>query len=155
MDSHTLRAINRALVAIETALAGGLLLIVFIVVLSQVLMRYLFAYPNPWSEELSRFCFIWLSMLGASLAVERRSHFGFDQAVRRLSPSRRRWARLSAKVLVAAVSLLLVISGLALVRLALGQHSPALDVPMAWVYAAVPVSGVLMLLHLSCGEEAD
>ncbi|MCP5112161.1 MAG: TRAP transporter small permease subunit, partial [bacterium] len=99
--------------------------------------------------------FIWLSMLGASLAVERRSHFGFDQAVRRLSPSRRRWARLSAKALVAAVSLLLVISGLALVRLALGQHSPALDVPMAWVYAAVPVSGVLMLLHLSSGEEAD
>ena len=153
MDS--LKTINRALVVLETALAGGLLLIVFLVVLSQVLMRYLFAYPNPWSEELSRFCFIWLSMLGAALAVERRSHFGFEQAVKRLSPTRRLWAERSAKALVMAVSLLLVISGLALVRLALGQHSPALDVPMAWVYAAVPVSGVLMLVHLSSGEETD
>ncbi len=76
--------LNRDLVALETFVAGGLLLIVFIVVLSQVVMRYLFAQPNPWSEELSRFCFIWLSMLGASLAVERQSHFGFDQALKRL-----------------------------------------------------------------------
>jgi TRAP-type C4-dicarboxylate transport system permease small subunit len=150
-----LKAINRALVLLETVLAGGLLLIVFLVVLSQVLMRYLFAYPNPWSEELSRFCFIWLSTLGAALAVERRSHFGFDQVVKRLSSTRRRWAQRLATILVMAVAFLLVISGVALVRLALGQHSPALDLPMAWVYGAVPVSGVLMLVHLSSGEEAD
>ena len=76
--------LNRILVAIETFVAGSLLLIVFLVVLSQVVMRYLFAQPNPWSEELSRFCFIWLSMLGASLAVpfvEKRLILGTWQQV--------------------------------------------------------------------------
>jgi len=145
--------LNRILVAFETFVAGGLLLVVFLVVFSQVVMRYLFAQPNPWSEELSRFCFIWLSMLGASLAVERRSHFGFDQAVKRLPPSRHRLARRAATIVVMMVSLLLVFPGLALVRLTLHQRSPALDLPMAWVYGAVPISGLLMLIHLFCRKE--
>ena len=149
-----LKKINRYLVALETALAGGLLFVVFLVVLTQVLMRYLFGWPNPWSEELSRFCFIWLSMLGAALAVERKSHFGFDQAVRKLPPEQHRWARRFATAAVAAVSALLIVSGLALVHLAAAQHSPALDVPMSWVYASVPVSGFLMLIHLSSGEDS-
>jgi TRAP-type C4-dicarboxylate transport system permease small subunit len=147
--------LNRILVALETFVAGSLLLIVFLVVLSQVVMRYLFAQPNPWSEELSRFCFIWLSMLGASLAVERRSHFGFDQAVQRLSAPRRRFARRVATVVVMVVSLLLVFPGLALVRLTIHQRSPALDLPMAWVYGAVPLSGILMLIHLLCRKETE
>jgi TRAP-type C4-dicarboxylate transport system permease small subunit len=134
-------------------LAGGLLLVVFLTVFTQVLMRYLFSWPNPWSEELSRFCFIWLSMLGAALAVERRSHFGFDQAVKRLPPQWHRWARRVATSAVAAVSLLLIGSGLALVQLTAGQHSPALDVPLSWVYAAVPISGLLMLIHLLVGDD--
>ena len=147
--------LNRGLVALETFVAGGLLLVVFLVVLSQVVMRYLFAQPNPWSEELSRFCFVWLSMLGASLAVERRSHFGFDQALKRLPPSRRRLARRAATVVVMMVSLLLVFPGLALVRLTVDQRSPALDLPMAWVYGAVPISGILMLIHLLCRKETE
>jgi TRAP-type C4-dicarboxylate transport system permease small subunit len=151
--TDSLTKINRSMVVLETALAGGLLLLVFLVVLSQVLMRYLFAWPNPWSEELSRFSFIWLSMLGAAVAVERRSHFGFDQVVKRLSPARRLWARRFATAVVVAVALLLIGAGLALVRLARGQHSAALDVPMSWVYAAVPVSGLLMLIHIVSGEE--
>jgi TRAP-type C4-dicarboxylate transport system permease small subunit len=147
--------LNRGLVVLETFVAGSLLLIVFLVVLSQVVMRYLFAQPNPWSEELSRFCFIWLSMLGASLAVERRSHFGFDQAVKRLCASRRRFARRLATIVVMMVSLLLVFPGLALVRLTIHQRSPALDLPMAWVYGAVPISGILMLIHLLCRKETE
>ena len=67
-------------------LAGSLVLTVFVVVLFQVVMRYLFERPNPWTEELSRFGFIWLSMLGAALAVELRTHFVFDQLVGRLRP---------------------------------------------------------------------
>lgn len=147
--------LNRGLVALETFVAGGLLLVVFLVVLSQVVMRYLFAQPNPWSEELSRFCFVWLSMLGASLAVERRSHFGFDQALKRLPPSGRRLARRAASIVVMMVSLLLVFPGLALVRLTIHQRSPALDLPMACVYGAVPISGILMLIHLLCRKETE
>lgn len=150
-----LKAINRALVAVETVLAG--------------------VCCSSSSSWFSRKCSCVISSpirIHGARSFPDSASSGFpcseprwpsneevtsdsNQAVKRLSPESARWARGSATALVMAVALLLVISGLALVRLALGQHSPALDVPMAWVYAAVPVSGVLMLVHLSSGEEGD
>ncbi|MDE2783551.1 MAG: TRAP transporter small permease [Gemmatimonadota bacterium] len=145
------RALNRALVALETWAAGGLLVTVSAVVLLQVLMRYLFAQPNPWSEEVSRFCFIWLSLLGASLAVEHRAHFRFEQVTKKLAPRARQVVEAGARVTVLIFSLLLIGTGIALVDLTAGERSPALNLPVALVYAAAPVSGVLMVVHMVAG----
>ena len=146
-----LHAANRALVAFETSAVGALLIAVCVVVLLQVLMRYLFAYPNPWSEEVSRFCFIWLSLLGASLAVEHRAHFGFDQVTKALAPRAKRVVERFAGAVVLLFSLLLIGTGIALMDLTLGERSPALNLPVALVYAAAPVSGVLMVVHMVAG----
>ncbi len=145
------RTFNRMLVALETALVGGLVSTVCVVVLLQVGMRYLFAYPNPWSEEVSRYCFIWLSMLGASLAVEHRSHFAFDQVTRGLAVRSRSLVHGLATLWVLGFALFLVGSGIALILLVLPERSPALNLPIAWVYAAVPVSGALMAVHVLAG----
>ncbi len=153
--TRRLRALNRILVALETCAAGGLVITISVVVLLQVLMRYLFAQPNPWSEEVSRFCFIWLSLLGASLAVEHRTHFGFDQVTRKLPPRARKAVETLAGTVVLAFSLLLVATGIALVDLTMGQRSPALDLPMGLVHAAAPVSGVLMAIHLLAGRSGE
>ncbi len=143
------RRVNRFMVAVEKAVAGSLVLLVFAVVLLQVTMRYLFERPNPWSEELSRFCFIWLSMMGASLALESQSHFAFDLAVTKLPRRPRIWAYRFGTGFVAAAAFGLIILGFGLLHLAHGQRSAALDLPLAWVYASVPVAGMLMLLHLA------
>ena len=147
-----LQALNRVLVALETHAVGGLVLTVCVVVLLQVLMRYLFAYPNPWSEEVSRFCFIWMSLLGASLAVEHRAHFGFDQVTNKLSSRARRAAETFAGMVVLLFSLLLMATGIALMDLTMGERSPALNLPVALVYAAAPVSGALMVIHMLAGR---
>ena len=87
-------------------------------------------------------------MLGAAIAVERGSHFAFEAFVERLAaPTRQALAAVAWAALV-LVALLLVVGGLLLVELTMGQRSPALGVPVAWVYAAVPSSGTLMLVHL-------
>ena len=145
------RRLNRRMVALEKAVAGSLVLAVFAVVLLQVTMRYLFEQPNPWSEELSRFCFIWLSMIGASLALESQSHFAFDLAVTKLPRRPRIWAHRCGTGIATAAAFGLIILGFGLVHLAHGQRSAALDLPFAWVYASVPVAGILMLLHLAAG----
>ena len=147
-----MKRINRVLVTLETCAAGALVITVCVVVLLQVLMRYLFATPNPWSEELSRFAFIWVSLLGASLAVEHRAHFGFDQVTKKLNPETRRAVERSAWAVVLAFSLVLIATGIALMDLTLGERSPALNLPIALVYAAAPVSGLLMAIHLLAGR---
>ena len=149
--TRRLRALNRVLVRFETLAAGGLVITVAAVVLLQVLMRYLFAYPNPWSEEVSRFCFIWVSLLGASLAVEHRAHFGFDQVTKALAPRAKRGVEMCARAVVLLFSLLLIATGIALMDLTMGERSPALNLPVALVYAAAPVSGVLMVVHMVAG----
>lgn len=149
MISQFLKRVNRRAVAIESMLAGSLVLTVFVVVLLQVVMRYLFQRPNPWSEELSRFGFIWLSMLGAALAVELRTHFVFDQLVGRLRPKLQTLVRICSTAFVVALAVGLIVFGLDLVVLASSQRSPALNLPISWVYASVPVAGLLMLLHIS------
>ena len=143
-----LRTLDRGLTLVETGAVGGLLLAVSAVVLLQVLMRYLVAQPNPWSEELSRFGFLWMSLLGASLAVGRRAHFGFDRALTALPASARRLVRKLAWGAVLAFALLLVGTGVALMALTLDERSPALGIAYAVVYAAAPVSGAFMLIHL-------
>lgn len=149
--TRRLQGLNRALVALETCTAGALLITVAAVVLLQVLMRYLFAYPNPWSEEVSRFCFIWLSLLGASLAVEHRAHFRFDQVTRKLTPGVRRTVETLARATVLIFALLLIGTGIALMDLTMAERSPALNLPVALVYAAAPVSGALMVIHVLAG----
>ncbi len=149
--TRRLQGLNRALVALETCTAGALLITVAAVVLLQVLMRYLFAYPNPWSEEVSRFCFIWLSLLGASLAVEHRAHFRFDQVTRKLTPGVRRTVETLARATVLIFALLLIGTGIALMDLTMAERSPALNLPVALVYAAAPVSGALMVIHMLAG----
>ena len=147
MTQH-LKTLNRVLVSLETFAAGGLVVTVSVVVLLQVGMRYVFAYPNPWSEEVSRFCFIWMSMLGASLAVEHRAHFGFDQVTKGLAPRAKSIVEMFSTAVVLMFSLLLVATGIALMGLTMGERSSALNLPIPLVYAAVPVSGALMVLHL-------
>ena len=148
---HGLRTLNRRLVALETMAAGGLIVAVCAVVLLPVGMRYLFAYPNPWSEEVSRFCFIWVSMLGASLAVEHRAHFRFDQVTSGLAPRLKSVVETFAAAVVLLVALVLVAMGISLMVLTMDERSSALNLPIAWVYAAVPVAGVLMVIHLLAG----
>ena len=150
-----LRAFNRLMVRLETYAVGVLLIAVCDVVLLQVLMRYLFAYPNPWSEEVSRFCFIWMSLLGASLAVAHRSHFRFDQVTGRLPPRAKRAVERFAAAVVLLFALLLIGAGIALMDLTTGERSAALNLPVALVYAAAPVSGVLMAVHMLAGGAAE
>lgn len=156
-----LKSLNRRAVAIERLLAGSLVLSVFLVVLLQVVMRYVFQRPNPWSEELSRFGFIWLSMLGAALAVELRTHFVFDLLVARLSARLQLLVRICSTAFVAAMAVGMIVFGLELVYLASSQRSPALNLPVSWIYASVPTAGLLMLLHITAaidtvlGREAE
>ena len=150
-----LRALNRFLARAETLVAGGLVIAVAVVVLLQVPMRYLFATPNPWSEEVSRFAFIWMSLLGASLAVEHRAHFAFDQVTKKLAPRARGAVEAFAWAMVLGFALLLIGAGIALMEMTAGERSAALNLPIALVYAAAPVSGVLMAIHLLAGRTDD
>ncbi len=113
----------------------------------QVATRFLFGKPSSFTEELARFLLIWIGLLGACIAARRNLHTGIDLLAGRLSPKAARGVRTVAALAVAIFGLFVLgLGGLRLVELSarLGQTSAALGIPLAWVYAVVPTSGLLV-----------
>ena len=118
-----LRAIERSVARAETWAAAGLVLLITLTVLAQIVMRYVLARPNPWTEELSRFAFIWLSALGAAMATRRGAHFVFESAVQSLPPRAAAFVVRLVRALVAVMLVGLAVTGARLVLLVRAERA--------------------------------
>jgi len=98
-----------------------------------------------WVEETSRFLFIWLSFLGAALAVERMVHIRIDFFAKLLPPRLRLLLEILVYTAMVAFSLVAAYEG-ALVTARAADRSPVLFIPMSYAYLALPVSGVAIAL---------
>lgn len=120
----------------------------FVLIIAAVGARYVIKVPMPWSEELSRILMVYLGFLGASMAMRRGRHLGFQVLIERLPI---KWLR-PMSILVDG---LIVVFLLALIRsgwdLALWvgwtQRSPYLGIPYLWIYFCIPLGGTLTLIH--------
>ena len=114
-----------------------------------VFTRYVLDDQISWTEELARLLLIWVSLLGASVAFIRKSHLGVDYFVNKLNESWRNVGQIVVYILVAVFSgIVLVYGGCSLVSSALknSQPTPALNIEMGYVYIAVPISGIFIII---------
>ncbi|MDB2385672.1 TRAP transporter small permease [Polaribacter sp.] len=117
-------------------------------VLGQVFSRYILNTSFAFTEELARFCLIWLSILGAAYLNAKREHLSMDFLYQKFSTKNKKKALLLIEffVIVFAV-VVMVIGGFNLVytTLHLGQLSGTLRIPLGYIYAILPFSGLLIL----------
>ncbi len=130
------------------AVAGTLVGVIAMAVLLSVMYRYVLFRALTWADELPSFLFVWVVFLGAALGVKRGAHFEISAFVGGLPERWKLALRYLALISQAALALFLVVYGWELVELTKENRSPALDIPLAYVYGSVPVSGLLMLLYL-------
>lgn len=128
---------------LEWTTALLLIAVAFIVAL-EVVCRYILNVSLPWSEEISRYLFIWGNFLGAGVAVKRRAHISVDSLVTRLSESARQRLENAVGVLVLGFALLLVYYGTLSLSASIGQYSITMGFSLGWVFVAVPVGGLLL-----------
>lgn len=138
-------ALRRAVERLCAALMAAITLVVFL----QVLTRYGFRHPFDWPEEVARYLFVWVAMLGAALALERGAHFSIDLATARLPVAAARRLGAAVDALGAVFALVLAHQGALLAWRVRDQPSAALEISMAWPYAAIPVAAALMALTLA------
>lgn len=128
-----------------------LMMIITVLTFYQVVLRYLFNSAPSWSEEMVRFLFIWSSFVAAAIGVREGIHIGIDVFVNLLP---RRIARL-IEIVVSLVIMLfgayMIHYGWLVTRMTHSQPSPALGLPMSWVYLSIPVMGVLLIVY--CASE--
>ena len=146
---------------IDLLLAAALAVMV-VLVFGNVVLRYGFNSGITTSEELSRWLFVWLTFLGAVVAMKEGAHLGSDAVVSRLPRRGRQVLFVVSHLLMLYVCWLLFQGALALVRINLGASSAVMEVSMAWFYLpgmVLSVLGALVLMHqlirLCRGELTD
>ncbi len=131
-------------------LLGGLILAVMTAaVFLQVVLRYVFAYAVEGLDEVPRYCFVWLVMIGAAAAMYRGEHTALHYFRDRLSPRGQAGARLVTEGAGMLLFLSFVRTGFVLVPNAQFQESAGLGLPLGYVYAAMPVGAALILLPMA------
>lgn len=141
---------KRKLDKILGSLLVFLLALMVLAVLWQVFSRYIVNNPSSFTEELSRYLFIWIGLLGAAYAAGQQTHLAIDILPPKLSPPNRIKLRIFINVLIILFCLtVLVIGGtnLVYVNYDLGQFSAALNLPLSAVYLVVPVTGLLVIYY--------
>jgi len=127
-------------------LCTGLLLVIVALVFVNVVGRYFLHAPIRWSDEVAQFLFLWLSYLGALAAMMGGRHYSFPNLINMLPANLRLAAKTVSDLIVLAMLAILVWGGVVLVDLLHYQRSPAIDLPVYYVYAALPLVSFLMAL---------
>ncbi|HHV79970.1 MAG TPA: TRAP transporter small permease [Firmicutes bacterium] len=117
-----------------------------VVITLQVICRLYFS-ALGWSEELGRYLLVWITFLGATIGFKRGSHMAVTALVTLLRPATRAFFQKLVTLLCLAFFFLVSIYGVRLMQLQCAQTSPSLNIPMSAVYAVLPISGVLALIH--------
>lgn len=137
----------RAFDGVQDAASAVLLLTMVVAASVQVVTRYAFDRPLPWPEELARWAFLWLVMLGAATATRLGAHIRMNLLADRLGVRGRRLLDLVDVSLSATALALVGYLGVLLMR-ATSIVSVNLGISYAWLYLALPVGAVLALLAL-------
>jgi len=114
----------------------------------QIVSRYTQLIPHYiWTEELSRFLFIWMVMLGAMVGVREGLHFEVD-VWPELGARANAALRIVSNLFVLVFALVFVYWGMRFVSFGWYQESELAELPMPFIFAAWPVTGATWLLFL-------
>lgn len=127
-----------------------LLAILIVPVTMQILARYTGFIPRYiWTEEMARFCFIWIVMVGAMIALRENEHFTVDLLPTFKSDRLNALSLMFVDLATFVMAMIFVVWGWPLVEFGLLQTSEMAELPMVLIYMAWPITGVTWLLFLS------
>ncbi|TNH08475.1 TRAP transporter small permease [Testudinibacter sp. TR-2022] len=136
-----------------SALCVTLSVFLVICVVWQVFSRYVLNQPSTYTDEIARFLFIWVGLIGAAYALGQKKHLAIDLLLTKLesSPKKQNFLNLLINIISLFFIILIMCYGggkLVLDTMSAGQISPVLGIQMGWVYFAIPLSGAFMLIYL-------
>lgn len=142
-------ALNRFIDRLENVAMVAFMAIATSVTTFQVVYRYGFNNSLSWAEEVVIYSIVCMSFVGASMGVRHGVHISVDVLNAFVPPAFNRWLHIMAAVLGIAFAIALAYFGFRLFGSTLKRNmlSPALRIPMAWVYLPIGLSGVLLVIR--------
>ncbi len=127
---------------VAAALAAGIM----VLLLAGVCSRYVFSIPVVWIDEVVAIGFLWLAMLGSTIAIHRNEHLRLTVFLQRMPPTLRGYVQAFGLVVVAALLAVLVRPALEYVQSEWIVSLPALDIPNSFRVAAIGFGICAMLV---------
>jgi TRAP-type transport system small permease protein len=118
------------------SLTALFLAVMVVMVFGNVVLRYAFNSGIAVSEELSRWLFVWMTFIGAVVALKDHGHLGTDMLVARLSPAGKKVCLVISQLLMLGITGMIFTGSLAQTRINLDVEAPVTGASMALVYAA-------------------
>ncbi|HFQ4903033.1 TPA: TRAP transporter small permease [Vibrio vulnificus] len=136
--------VDKLLSSICIVIVGAMTLLVTY----QVVVRYLFNSPSAVSEVLSRYLFIWLILFGAAYVFGLKEHMSITFIKQKFNEKIQILLEMLIELTTVTFALSIMIFGgyNSSVR-QMWQLDSALQIPMGVIYAAIPISGVLMVFY--------
>lgn len=127
----------------------GIFSLLVIDVLFQVFSRYILSSSFSWTEELARFSLIWMTILGAAYLNAKREHLSMDFLYQKFTEATKVRVSILIEIIVFLFALIVMVVGgfnLVYTTLHLEQLSGTLRIPLGYIYAILPFSGLLIML---------
>ena len=128
---------------------GVLMALLTLAVFLQVILRYIARSGIEGLDEAPRYLFVWLVMIGAAAAMYRGEHTSLEFFRERMTPRHRALAKAVTESIGILLFLSIVKVSLVLVPNSNLQSSAGLGLPLSYVYAAMPVGAVLIILPMA------
>lgn len=130
---------------------NGILSVLMIIVLGliflQVLVRYVFSYSIPWSEELSRFLFIYVIFLSLNITIREKLPIRIDFLDNALKGKAKMLLRLLVEIISGIILSVLAYSGYKLFLFGFKSSSPGLGLPLYAIYIVLPIGYALSVIE--------
>jgi TRAP-type C4-dicarboxylate transport system permease small subunit len=148
---------RRILPAVPKITVMALIILAIVNLLIGVILRYFVGaitdwldvdpVPFTWVEEVGELSLAWLTLIGAAIGIQSRSHFTLAVFVHRLPESAQLWIHRFNHALIAAFGLLAALYGFKLCLINRTLTTPGLQINLAWLYASAVVGGVLIAVY--------
>lgn len=138
---------------LDKVVSGLLVILMALMVFNvtwQVLSRYVVQNPSSFTDELSRYMLIWLGMLGAAYVAGQNQHIAIDLLPNRLIGKSKMKLMILINVIVLFFAFSVMVMGginLVYITFILGQKSATMQIPLAYIYTILPISGLLVIYY--------
>ena len=133
------------------SVGGAVLAVATLIAIFQVIFRYVLKIPFIWSEEFTRFLFIWIVWLGAALGIPRGKHMVIEFIRDRLPMPWPLYIKAATDLLALFFLGVVVIKGVSLVQMMSREFYVTFPISVKYAYLASVVGGLLMFFFL--GQE--
>ena len=142
-----LSALNEFICKVTRNLAGLTLIMMVLIVMLQIVCRYILNDSPAWTEEVARYIQVWIILFGSPVCIQKSSHLSIDYLKDSISLGVRKLLQFISYVMISLFSVSIIVFGIQFILKVGYQNTPATQIPLGFIYMAFPIAGTLMLIE--------